>query len=117
MGAGKCSYSRNSVPETSAVHLRMAHTTQSQNLNPNLNASEFAEILLKNLQLLHADKPKLMSHDCISSPQQCLGDLTNNLAPLRKDSENPTKNNIVQVIKFIFNNNDELDTALLHVLL
>ena len=79
----------------------MAHTTQSRNLNQNLNAQEFAEILLENLQLLNADKPELMSHNCISSPQQCLGDLTNNLAPLCKDSgNNPTTNNIVQVMKF-----------------
>ena len=75
-------------------------------------ASEFAETLIKNLELLHADQSELVSHDSISSLQQSLADLTNNLAPLHKESENnPTRNNIVQVMKFLFNDNNELDSV------
>ena len=64
--------------------------------------------LIKNLELLHAHQSELASHDCIRYVEQSVAHLTNNLAQLRKDSENnPTRNNIVEVMKFLFNDNDE----------
>ena len=68
--------------------------------------------LIKNLELLHAHQSELASHDCIRYVEQSVAHLTNNLAQLRKDSENnQTRNNIVEVMKFLFNDNDELDIA------
>ena len=99
------------TPET--VFRRLQPFTCEWLIPPKVAASEFAETLIKNLELLHADQSELVSHDSISYLQQSLADLTNNLAPLRKESENnPTRNNIVQVMKFLFNDNDELDTAM-----
>ena len=99
------------TPET--VFRRLQPFTCEWLIRPKVAGSEFAETLVKNLELLHANQSELVSHDSISYLQQSLADLNNNLAPLRKVNENnPTRNNIVQVMKFLFNDNDELDTTI-----
>ena len=101
------------VPSTETVFRLIQPFTCEWLVRPKVAASEFAETLIKNLQVIQNDESGILRKNASDTLQTWLAHLTQSVAPLRKDSDyEPTKSDVINMMKFMFDEKDELDEAM-----
>ena len=100
----------DTAPNEETILKRIKPFTCEWLLRPKIALSEFSDTILKNTELMKTDEQNVLNADFVSNLETQLKPLKKNITNLNREHEGEaTEKNVVETLKFLYKENDELD--------